>query len=228
MNTTVDLPTIIPLSWDEHYRSGRWLFWFTNLLHTVMQRECNYTEEKQIAARRLLFAKLRFYKPPYPCDFGWEVERYIQCWDTYISAANKAGLDTPALEEFHQYVANGRQSVMTFEEVVQCLNSDKSKQYLLNHDMTEEDIASRIKFLTEEYLKSLQNLRLAVDKVVEYVNINELRLVADPETGEAYPFDLRPLYWEFQDHYAYETALYLILYKDESPFKFLRDDIFDC
>lgn len=229
MSNTVYLPTMVPTSWDGNFGNGQWLFWFTNTLSSMLSMDYFYTKEKQAAVLDMDKAKNYFYRPPLlfcSTNRDWEDER--ECWEHYISAASTTGDLTPALEEFHQYVANGRQSVMTFEEVVQCLNSDKSKLYLLNHALTEEEIAAKIKFLTEGYLTRLRDLRCAVDKVIGYLKINKPRLVKDYETGEAYQFDLRPLYWEFQDHYAYETALYLIMYKDESLFKFLRDDLFDC
>ncbi len=196
-------PTMV---WSKTYSSGQWLHCFTALLVKLLPKGYFTNNDKRKAVREMCVAADYFIVSLSNAD---DFDR--EEWSAQISDAAQAGLGAPTVDEFHQYVANGRKSVMSFEDVERCL--DKNKLYLfasMSGDM--EDAKEGVKAFTEGYLTRLRNLRLAVKKVISFLDLDQPYRVQGYLSDRVYQINLRKLYEEFKSHYAYETALCIPMY----------------
>lgn len=208
------LPTFDPQSWDEAHENGRWLSFLTTTLSNLLTAQQPLTPEQRDALGAMHEAASYFIDlPESSSNTARGLRSSRECWCQDISAAALAGPDSLAGDEFNQYVREGRPSLMTLEQVVHSLCSERNRNYMFS-ELTDEEAAVRLKALVSGYLTRLSNLRTAVKNVIFMLDPAQRHLVQDINTGAISELDLSSLYEEFLSHYAYETAFYVCLYQN--------------
>lgn len=201
----LNFPSVLITPWSKVHGSGLWLHFFTILLIKLLPVGYFSNKEERDAVNDMCKAADYFIVP-----LGQPYDSTRESWSGQISAAAQGGLGSNTVKEFHKYVLNDRKSVMTFDEVVRCL--DENKRYIFSLGYDEAKATAGVQTIANGYLTRLRDLRLAVKKVISFLDIDKPRVAKNYTTNKFYKFNLRKLYEEFKSHYAYETALYIPMY----------------
>lgn len=204
-NDLTHYPDVPRLSWAQSHGSGRWLHFFTILLDDLMPKGYFSDKNKREAIGSMYQAASYFIVPIEDGKVDWSKE----CWSGVISAAADTEAGSLVLEEFDRYVTSGRNGVMSFSEAVNCVKRNKFNLFAV---APYSDMATQVVNNIISYLKRLRELRIAVKKVMSFLDIDKPRTVRLHGTDKLCQLDLRKLYEEFKSHYAYETALCIPMY----------------
>lgn len=204
MDEQSNIPYVPDMVWDRSHGSGLWLNFFTDTLIDLLPNGYFFNDEERNAVTAMCQAADYFIVP-----LNKPIDNNRESWSGHVSAAADASFGSLTLKEFRNYVANGRKSAMSFKDVVQCITKNKRSLFGFgaDHDLENSGVNQVL-----AYLKRLRDLRIAVKKVISFLDIDKPRTVKNFWTGKTYQLNLRKLYEEFKSHYAYETALYIPMY----------------
>lgn len=189
------------LSWERECGSGMWLESFILILIGLLPENYSNSKDAYNAVDSVATAS-RYFIAPLDRTLSLDEEH----WSGQISTAARSGEWSLVISEFKQYVANGRKSTMSYKQACQCL--ENHKRILFGLGPFGEAGLQQAKW----YLKRLRDLRLAINKLISFLDIDKTYKAGCLFNNNIYQINPRKLYEEFKSHYAYETALCIPMY----------------